>query len=58
MKKAWRDPFKGVPPQPGTLAIEGDWEKFTGDMKKLFKQTETKEPKASAPASRVPASSV
>lgn len=38
MKKTWRDPVKGVPPQPETLAIKGDFKKFTEDMKRLFSQ--------------------
>jgi hypothetical protein len=53
MKKRWKDPVKGVPPQPETLAITGNWSKFTADMKKLFKQPEKRETKA---ASRAPAS--
>jgi hypothetical protein len=36
MKKPWHDPVKGQPPAPETLAIKGDWNKFTGDMKKVF----------------------
>jgi len=36
-KKTWRDPVKGQPPSPETLAIEGDFGKFTEFMKKLVK---------------------
>jgi hypothetical protein len=36
MKKPWRDPVKHQPPKPETLAIEGDWESFTEEMKRLF----------------------
>jgi hypothetical protein len=36
MKKPWRDPVKNQPPKPETLTIEGDFGKFTEDMKRLF----------------------
>jgi hypothetical protein len=42
MKKRWRDPVKGVPPQPETLAIKGDWEKFTNDMKRVLREDKGK----------------
>jgi len=54
MKKTWRDPVKGQPPKPETLAIEGDFGKFTEDMKRLFRpQTEKRKP-TSASASPDP----
>ena len=40
-KKAWRDPVKGKAPNPETLAIEGSFEKFTADMKRLFSRPKT-----------------
>lgn len=43
MKKPWRNPVKDQSPKPETLAIEGDFEKFTADMKKLF-QAEKRKP--------------
>jgi hypothetical protein len=48
MKKPWHDPVKGVPPQAETLAIEGSFDKFTADMKKLF-QSEKGKPTSSSP---------
>jgi hypothetical protein len=36
MKKLWHNHVKDQPPKPETLAIEGDFEKFTADMKRLF----------------------
>jgi hypothetical protein len=36
MKKTWRNPVKGQPPKPETLAIKGDWDKFTSDMKRIL----------------------
>jgi hypothetical protein len=56
MKKAWRNPVKGQSPSPQTLAIEGDFEKFTADMKNLFQvrpKAEKQKP-TSASASRAP----
>jgi hypothetical protein len=38
MKKAWRNPVKDQPPSPETLAIEGEWGKFTADMKRILGQ--------------------
>jgi hypothetical protein len=58
MKKPWRNPVKDVPPQPETLAIKGDFEKFTSDMKKLFQAPKTEKQKpTSASASHVHAAS-
>jgi hypothetical protein len=37
MKKPWDDPVKDQPAKPETLAIKGDWQKFTKDMQKLLK---------------------
>ena len=55
MKKRWHDPVKGQPPRPETLAIEGDFGKFTEDMKRLFKQPQTEKQKpTSASASPGP----
>jgi hypothetical protein len=57
-KKIWRNPVKGHPPSPETLAIEGDWGKFTADMKQLFSQPQTEKQKpTSASASPGPAAS-
>jgi hypothetical protein len=50
MKKQSKNPVKNVPPQPETLAIKGDWSKFTEDMKKILGER----PKSSSPG---PASS-
>jgi hypothetical protein len=45
MKKQWRNPVKDQPPKPETLAIEGDFDKFTADMKRLFNpQKEERKP--------------
>ena len=56
MTKLWRNPVKDVPPQPETLAIKGDFDKFTADMKKLFQTPKTEKQKpTSASASHVPA---
>jgi hypothetical protein len=41
MKKAWRNPVKDQPPKPETLAIKGDFGKFTEDMKRLFQTPKT-----------------
>jgi len=58
MKKVWRNPVKDQLPSPKTLAIEGDWNKFTADMKRLFSQPKTEKQKSiSASASRDPAAS-
>jgi hypothetical protein len=58
MKKPWHNPVKDVPAKPETFAIEGDFEKFTSDMKKLFQSPKTEKQKPnSASASRVPAAS-
>ena len=38
VKKGWRDPVKDQPAKPETLAIQGSFEKFTADMKKLFER--------------------
>jgi hypothetical protein len=55
MKKTWRNPVKDQPPKPETLAIEGDFEKFTADMKRLFNQPQTEKKKpTSAPSSPGP----
>ncbi len=35
MAKVWIDPVKQKQPRPSTLAIEGDFGKFTEFMKKL-----------------------
>jgi hypothetical protein len=57
MKKPWRNPVKEVPPKPETLAIEGDFEKFTSDMKRLFQTPKTEKQKPTSDSvSRVPAS--
>ena len=58
MKKAWRNPVKDRPPSPETLAIEGSFEKFTEDMKKLFsKPQKEKQKPISASASPGPVAS-
>lgn len=58
MKKIWRNPVKGHPPSPETLAIKGDWDKFTEDMKGLFSQPpKEKQKPISASASHGPVSS-
>jgi hypothetical protein len=58
MKKTWRNPVKDIPASPETLAIKGDFEKFTADMRKLFKSPKTEKQKpTSASASHVPAAS-
>jgi hypothetical protein len=58
MKKTWHDPVKSQPPSPETLAIEGDWGKFTDDMKRLFNQTKIEKQKpTSASASPGPVAS-
>jgi hypothetical protein len=58
MKKTWHDPVKGQPPSSETLAIEGDWGKFTEDMQRLFSQPQTEKQKpTSASASPAPGAS-
>lgn len=58
MKKIWRNPVKGQPASPETLAIEGDFEKFTEDMKRLLSPTKTEKRKpTSASASPGPVAS-
>jgi hypothetical protein len=44
-KKVWSDPVKDQAPAPETLAIEGDWNKFTEDMRRLFSKPKTEEGK-------------
>jgi hypothetical protein len=56
MKKTWRDPVKGRPPSPETLAITGDWGSFTEDMKKLLGKRQTEKQKTTS-ASPGPVSS-
>jgi hypothetical protein len=51
MKKTWHDPVKGQPPNPETLAIEGNWEKFTADMKRMFNSPEPEKKKPTSPSS-------
>jgi hypothetical protein len=41
LRKKWRDPVKDQPPKPETLAIEGDFGKFTEDMKRLLGNPKT-----------------
>lgn len=31
----WRNPVKNKPPKESTLQIEGDWDKFTNQMRKI-----------------------
>jgi len=58
MKKIWHNPVKGHPPSPETLAIEGNWEKFTTDMKNLFSPAKTEKQKPTpASASHGPVAS-
>jgi hypothetical protein len=58
MKKPWRNPVKDIPASPETLAIKGDFEKFTSDMKKLFQSPKTEKQKpTSASASHGPVAS-
>jgi len=58
MKKIWRNPVKGQSPKAETLAIEGSFEKFTEDMKRLFNQPQKEKRKpTSASASPGPVSS-
>jgi hypothetical protein len=35
--KRWHDPVKGQSPRPETLAIVGDFDKFTAHMKRIFR---------------------
>jgi len=55
MKKPWKNPVKDSPPKPETLAIKGDFEKFTADMKRLFRTPKEEQEKPTS-FSRVPAS--
>jgi hypothetical protein len=57
MKKRWNNPVKNHPPKPETLAIEGDFDKFTSDMKRLFQNPKAEKQKpTSTSASPAPAS--
>jgi hypothetical protein len=56
MKKRWKNPVKDHPPKPETLAIKGDFEKFTADMKRLFQSPKDGKQKPTS-ASHVPAAS-
>lgn len=54
----WRNPVKDIPPKAETLAIKGDFEKFTADMRKLFQSPKTEKQKpTSASASHGPVAS-
>jgi hypothetical protein len=57
MKKIWRNPVKDQPASPETLALKGDWGKFTADMKTLFKPQTEKQKPTSASASPGPVAS-
>jgi hypothetical protein len=53
-KKKWHDPVKDHPPSEETLAIEGNWEKFTEDMKRILGPKEEGRKPTSASASPDP----
>jgi hypothetical protein len=59
MKKQWKDPVKDQDARPETLAIEGDFGKFTAFMQELVKVPSQKEKRKpiSSPSSPGPASS-
>jgi hypothetical protein len=44
-KSKWRDPVKDVPAKPETLAITGDFGKFTDLMKRVVKVRPPREAK-------------
>jgi len=48
MKKAWRNPVKDIPAKPETLAIKGDFGKFTDLMKRVVKVRPPREEKTTS----------